>query len=111
MKPTIAQIIAAVAEEFQVLPADITGPSRLMVHSLPRHVAAAIAHDLGYSFPQIAPRLGREWTTVRDAAKRPEIIAAKNEGFASRYNDLRGRFVVKLLKYQDWKFKSIRASK
>lgn len=110
MKPTIAQIIAAVAEAFQIRPDDITGPSRLAVHSHPRHAVSAIAHDAGYSFPQIGRRLGRDWSTVRESATRPKIISAKSEAFAQRYNDLRGRFVVTFQNYRDWKFKSIRSA-
>jgi chromosomal replication initiation ATPase DnaA len=111
MKPTIAQIIAAVAEAFQIRPDDITGPRRFSYITRPRFAVYAIAHDAGYSYPVIAGRLGKDdHTTIMDGAKRVPIIAAKDPDYARKYEDLRERLVGYLINYRNWKFKSIRSA-
>ena len=80
MKPTMAEIITAVAAEFEINPREITGPSRHKIFSRPRFIVYAIAHEAGYSFPVIADRLGdRDHATVLQGARRAVEIAAKHE--------------------------------
>ena len=90
MKPTIAQIIAAVAEAFQIRPDDITGPSARFQHAHPRFAVYAIAHDAGYSYPQIGQRIGgRDHSTVIQGTRRAKVIAAANPDFAEMVRRLR----------------------
>jgi hypothetical protein len=99
MKPTIAQIIAAVADEFNVSADDIVDHNNRTEFSRPRFIVCKIAHDIGYSYPQIGQRLGnRNHTTVRDGALRVETIAAQTPSYAKKYRDLIAR--------NDWEFSS-----
>lgn len=71
MKPTIAEITAAVAARFKVKPSDITGDSRLAQFIRPRFAAYAMAREAGYSYPTIAARIGgRDHASVMHGVKR-----------------------------------------
>ena len=90
MKPTMAEIITAVAAEFKISPREITGPSRHKIFSRPRFIVYAIAHDAGYSYPVIANRLGdRDHATVLQGARRAVEIAAKDAAYRASLNSLR----------------------
>ena len=90
MKPTMAEIITAVAAEFEINPREITGRSRHKIFSRPRFIVYAIAHDAGYSYPVIADRLGdRDHATVLQGARRAVEIAAKDAAYRASLNSLR----------------------
>lgn len=111
MKPTIAQIIAAVAEAFNVRPDDITGPRQFGYITRPRFIVYLIAHDAGYSYPNIAGRLGKDdHTTIMSGARRVSVIAAKDPDYARKYEALRERLIGYLINYRNWQFKSIRSA-
>jgi len=113
MKPSIAQIIAAVAEAFHIRPADITEPDRSARASHPRFIAYAIAHDAGHSYPQIGRFIGRrDHSTVISGAKRAKAIAKKRPDYAETFKALRKSLLGARPKtpYRDWQFKSIRSA-
>ena len=90
MKPTMAEIITAVAAEFKISPREITGRLRHKIFSRPRFIVYAIAHDAGYSFPVIANRLGdRDHATVLQGARRAMEIAANDAAYTASLNSLR----------------------
>lgn len=90
MKPTIAEIITAVAAEFEINPREITGTSRLYVFTHPRHMVCAIAHEAGYSLPVIAHRVGgRDHSSILYGVRQAVKIAAKNAAYRESLHKLR----------------------
>lgn len=58
-------IIAEVAAEHQVTPADLIGHCRKPGYVKPRHIAMArIRNELGYSYPQIGKLFNRDHSSV-----------------------------------------------
>jgi len=109
---TIVKIISATAYEFGVTDSEITGPSRKDVFTRPRFVVCAIAHDSGFSFPQIGKRLGnRDHTTIINAARRAIEVSVRDTSFRESYQRLRDALLGNYAKADKWQFISIRSEK
>lgn len=70
---TIAQIKAAVADHYQLAPAELYGRRRHAYLARPRQLAMAMARDItGKSLPEIARAFGRDHTTMVHAIRQVE---------------------------------------
>ena len=112
MTLTIAEIITATAHEFGVTARDITGPSRQDVFTRPRFAVCAIAHDAGFSYPQIGRKIGnRDHATIMNAARRAIEIASIESAFCESLSSLRDTLLRNPAKADQWQFTSIRSQK
>ena len=111
MTPTIAEIITATAEAFEVNRADITGPSRQTVFTHPRFAVFALAREAGYTMPAIGARIGgRDHSTVLSGLRRITVICATDRQFRETYTALQTQLFGKAVFIRAVKFTSQRAA-
>jgi chromosomal replication initiation ATPase DnaA len=89
MKPTIAQIIAAVARVFKLDPWMLRGNERHAYISRPRQIAFLLAHEAGATHGQIARQFRRERSTISKGIKAIIATAATDFNAAVKIEALR----------------------
>ena len=82
MKPSIREIIEAVAVEFNVTPEQITGQRRHADLFKARAAVCQVAAEAGFSSPLIGKALRRDHSTVLNAITRAQGFMAEDRGFA-----------------------------
>ena len=93
MKPTIAQIQAAVTAHYNLREGEILSESRKHRIVRPRHIAMHLARDLtGQSLPQIGSRFRRHHTTVMSSLECAKKLVERPD-FAADVAELRRRLV------------------
>ena len=91
MKPTIAQIQAAVTAHYNLREGEILSESRKHRIARPRHIAMHLARDLtGQSLPQIGSRFRRHHTTVMSSLECAKKLVERPD-FAADVAELRRR--------------------
>ena len=103
MTPTIPQIIAAVADRFEVTPADIAGYSRIATFTHPRFAVCALAKLAGYSLAQIGARLSnRDHTSIIHAQRRALAICDSDSEYRAKFAALRKALIGKVPHDRQW---------
>ncbi len=90
MKPTVLEIVACASEAFRIDAYQILNGDRSDLHCRPRFAVCLIAHDLGYSHPQIGRTLGgRDHTSIMNACKRARAFAAEEPEYLELIEEVR----------------------
>ena len=84
IKPTIAQIIAAVADAFNVTPADIIGPYRTTPIANARFATYAALREMGYTHQPTGEGVGRERRASDHGIARSRTIARHDAEYRER---------------------------
>lgn len=90
--PHVADIQAAVCDEFHIKRKDMTADRRARMFARPRHVAMYLCHEMtALSTPAIARHFNRDHTTVMYACRVVERIMQQDSTFAAIVERLRYR--------------------
>lgn len=90
MKPTVLEIVSCAAQAFRIEAHHIMNGDRSDLHCRPRFAVCLIAHDLGYSHPQIGRALGgRDHTSIINACKRARVFAAEDPEYLELLEEVR----------------------
>jgi hypothetical protein len=85
----VAHVLTAVAAEYDVDSADLTGGDHKRATTTARHAAMYLLRDFGMSFPEIGRIFGRDHTTVMAACRRTAAKVDLDPVFAAQVDSCR----------------------